>query len=276
MRTILFLLLGLGLALLGRAQTLPAELNIGIDQIKGDDGMPLVSVNISTNRFEEPTQGEKVATPNDLTKGDERMPQVPVNVFSNRSVEVSRGETAAVTNEVTNSRLVFLMSTGEMYASEGEYEEAESAYLRALEMDVRPEIILFQLGTLYLRMERFADAVAIFKGIIERHPENALAHNNLAWCYATSPGIKNKKLALRHAREAILSESREPAMWNTLAEAYYMSGNYENALRSSEYAMELLAVTKPTEETKKSFLVQRAKILRAQEALNLMEGREDE
>jgi len=236
--------------------------------------MPLAPVNISTNGFEKLTQDEKVETSNDLIKGDQRMPLAPVNVSTNRFVAPTQDEKAAATNEVINPRLVFLMSTGEKYASEGEYEEAENAYLRALEMDMRTEIVLFQLGTLYIRMERFADAVTTFKGIIERHPENALAHNNLAWCYATVPGIQNKTLALRHAREAILSAPREPAMWNTLAEAYYMAGNYENALRSSEYALELLAVTKPTEKTKKSFLMQRTKILLSQEALNLMEGSE--
>ena len=258
MRYILYILLGMSLVWSAVAQEFPtapakekepkspvaeeSELSIGIDQIQEGDRNTLKPINIFTNRFE----------------------------------ELGKVEEVAATNEVQRSKVGFLMSVGVEYADEGEYEEAEKAYLGALEVDPENEGLLFRLGTLYVSMKRYKDAATIFKGLTERFPENPLAHNNLAWCYATGAGIKNVKLALRHAREAILSSPTAPSVWNTLAEAYYLAGDYEKAHRSAQYALELLQTTNPNEETVLSFQMQLSKINRAQEALDILEGRDEE
>jgi tetratricopeptide (TPR) repeat protein len=263
MRYILLILFGLGLVLSGMAQDLTdlpidksSESNFGVDQIREESSESSFGI--------------------DQIKEAKSTDEQPVNIFTNRFQEPSVSKEAVATKEVKKSKVGFLMSAGVEYADEGEYKEAENAYLRALEVDAQNGEILFRLGALYVTMERFKDAAAIFKDLTEQFPENPLAHNNLAWCYATGPSIKNKTLALRHAREAILFAPLEPSIWNTLAEAYYMSGDYEKALRSAEHALELLRATNPAKEAWDSFLMQRSKILRAQEALNLMEGREGE
>lgn len=257
MRYILFILLGMSLAWSAAAQELlnvssaddaPQSLteedsgpSIGVDQIQDEDAaMP---VNITTNRFEE------------LAKDEEE---------------------AAETNEVQRVNVGFLMSVGVEYTDEGEYEEAEKAYLRALEVDAENEDLLFRLGTLYVRMKRYKDAVEVFHGLAERFPNNPKVHNNLAWCYAAGSGVKNMKLALRHAREAILGGPAFPSAWNTLAEAYYLAGDYEKALRSAEHALELFQGTNPEEEKIRAFQMQISKIRRAQEALKILEGRDED
>lgn len=258
MRYILIILFGLSLAQSGSAQNLldsptgenapqplpgeTSEMDIGIDQIKETEEAAVQPINLFTNRFAEPAGAEAVAS----------------------------------TNKIKESKLGFLMSTGFEYADEGEYEEAEKAYLRALEMDAGNKDILLRLGTLYVSMERFKEAVEIFKGLAERFPDNSSVNNNLAWCYATGTGVKNKKLALRYAREAILSAPTAPSIWNTLAEAYYMAGDYDKALRSAEYALELLEAIDPESDKKESFLQQRSKILLAREGLRVMEGLDEE
>jgi tetratricopeptide (TPR) repeat protein len=267
MRNKILFLLGIGVVMTGYSQTMlddstapissqvgdeNSELSIGMDQIQtpgpevdilGNDAESLAGLkeNTSTNEF-----------------GD---------VFAEKTIE---------TNNVTESKVGFLLSTGIEYSGEGEYEEAEKAYLRALSVDEQNPEILFRLGNLYVNMERLADAAEIFKKLVQRFPDNPLPRNNLAWCYATGAGIKNATLALRYAREALLSAPLNPSVWNTLAECYYVAGDYDKALRSSEYAFELLLNTKPAREMQEQFLLQREKIIRAQKARDVMEGLDEE
>lgn len=66
--------------------------------------------------------------------------------------------------------------------------------------------------------------------------------NNLAWVYATSPNDKLRKgdRALELAKEAAeLTEHKEPHILSTLAAAYAETGNFEEAVKWSEKAVEL-------------------------------------
>lgn len=248
MRILLFVLLGAGLVMQGSAQTMLDESGT---QISAPSGGGSAGPDIGLDQIDD----------SDRT----------VNIFTNRA-EGASAPAAASTNEVKKSRVGFLMSTGVEYLDEGEYEQAENAYLRALEIDTQNPEILFRLAALYVNMERFKEAAQIFGKLTERFPENPMTHNNLAWCYATGAEIRNTKLALRHAREALLYAPTNPSIWNTLAEAYYVAGQYDEALRSAEYALELLQVTNPSKETIESFLAQREKIILARNAWRMLEG----
>lgn len=191
----------------------------------------------------------------------------PINATTNLVGQLSQEE------KLQRSQTDFLTSTGSEYADEGDFEAAEKAYQRALKMEPDNEEILMRLGSLYVKMKRFEDATASFKKLIDLNEENALAHNNLAWCYAVGPEIRSVPLALRHSREALLFAPRMPSVWNTLAEAYYVAGDYKKALRSADQALELLqSMGNPPEGSRESFEAQRAKILRAEQALKMLDG----
>ena len=64
------------------------------------------------------------------------------------SPEPAQPESAAATNPA--SRISFLMDAGVQYADEGEYAEAEHAYLRAREKDPDNPEIRSRLSTLYI------------------------------------------------------------------------------------------------------------------------------
>ena len=257
MRYALFILLGMSLAWSAVAQEL-LDVSSAEDvpqNLTGEDSAPSIGV------------GQII----------DKTAALPVNIITNRFEElVQKEEEVADTTEVQRSNIDFLMSIGVEYADEGEYEEAEKAYLRAFEVDAENEDLLFRLGTLYVRMNQYEDAVEIYQELAERFPESPRVHNNLAWCYATGSGVKNVKLALRHAREAIIFSPGAPALWNTLAEAYYLAGDYEKALRSAEHALELLQLMNPEDEKLPSFEMQISKIQRAQKALNILEGRDED
>jgi predicted Zn-dependent protease len=182
-------------------------------------------------------------------------------------------ESAATTELASAARVSFLVDTGVQYAKEGEYKEAEQAYLRALQADPGNPDLLFRLSTLYIQMERFADAIELLNTLIEAFPENPMLYNNLAWIYATGGKMKNGPMALRLAREALLMSPYTPSLWNTLAEAYYVSGQYDQALRSSEFAIELIKFQKDSpKEDLIAFQAQHAKIKKAADSYKMLLG----
>lgn len=196
--------------------------------------------------------------------------------FKSVEEDLSLDDSANSTNKTDHTTIGFLMSTGVEYADEGEYEEAERAYLRALKEAPDSPDIRFRLSTLYINMERYSEAIGLLQGLLEEYPENAMMHNNLSWCYATGKGVKDKKKSLRHAREAILSAPNTASVWNTLAEAYYVAGDYDKALRSAEHALDLLIQTNPTEDVVKSFMAQRDRIRLSKKALRMFQGLDDD
>lgn len=184
------------------------------------------------------------------------------------SPEPAQPESAAATNQT--SRISFLMDAGVQYADEGEYAEAEHAYLRAREKDPDNPELRSRLSILYIQMGRYKEAAGLLEALVVEFPDNPTLRNNLAWVYATGGEMKNGKLALRHAREALLTAPYAPALWNTLAEAYYMSGQYDKALQASDQALDLLVLQNFPEKEQTSFREQNAKIKRAAESYKML------
>jgi tetratricopeptide (TPR) repeat protein len=196
-------------------------------------------------------------------------PEVPSNT-------AAQAEALGATNVVKSSRTAFLMDAGVQYTDEGEYAEAERAYLRALANDPGSPDIRFRLSTLYIMMKRYKEAADILNALTEEFPGNPMTHNNLAWIYSTGGEMKNGKLALRHAREAILSAPTQASLWNTLAEAYYVLGQYDKALLASECAIDQLKAENASEKEIAEFEDQHTKILRAEQASKRLLGTDDE
>lgn len=181
-------------------------------------------------------------------------------------------KSAATINQGKSADVSFLIDAGVQYADEGEYAEAERAYVRALESSPGNPDIRFRLGTLYIQMARYKDAVRLLEALVKEYPDSPMVQNNLAWVYATGGEMKNGQLALRYAREALLTVPFASSAWNTLAEAYYVSGQYDKALRASETSLEMLRLEEGSAEAIKGFESQRAKIIRANESYKTLLG----
>ena len=94
---------------------------------------------------------------------------------------------------------------------------------------------------LYAR-KQYRHAEHLYRRIIQNNPDNATALNNLAWLYATADdlSLRDNKKALALAQKAA-SLTREPHILDTLAEAYFINGNTEEALKAIEEAIALKA-----------------------------------
>jgi tetratricopeptide (TPR) repeat protein len=204
----------------------------------------------------------------DVAPGMLQMPGAPSGQTGSAAAPAQ--ETLTPADQAKLAQASFLMEAGAQYAGEGEYAEAEQAYTRALQVLPGNPDIIFSISTLYIQMERYADAAVLLKRLAEAFPEHPMLHNNLSWVYSSGGEMKNGKLALHHAREALLAAPYAPAIWNTLAEAYFVSGQYDNALRASAHAIDLLNAQNGSETDMASFMNQYAKIQRTADAYKLL------
>lgn len=92
-------------------------------------------------------------------------------------------------------------------------------------------------GGLLLEHKRYGEAESILQQALQKNPHHAGILNNLAWLYATAPKpYFQPKQALTLALEAA-TLLPAPHILDTLAEAYYVNGAYEEALLTIRHAL---------------------------------------
>jgi membrane associated rhomboid family serine protease/tetratricopeptide (TPR) repeat protein len=98
------------------------------------------------------------------------------------------------------------------------------------------------LADLFAQQKDYGDAIAHYQGALRLDPNLAEAHNNLAWLYATceDPKYRDPKAALDQAQRAVdLTDWKQPDFIDTLAEAHFVNGNYQQAVDIQKKALAL-------------------------------------
>ncbi len=95
------------------------------------------------------------------------------------------------------------------------------------------------LASLYHNREDLAKTQWAYENILKLNPDDGLALNNLAWILATAEdtGLLDYPRALALAKRAVGIE-RSPTFLDTLAEAYYVNGLYDEAVQTIHEALE--------------------------------------
>ena len=95
------------------------------------------------------------------------------------------------------------------------------------------------LAYVYQRRENSAKAKWAYENILRLHPDDGMALNNLAWILSTDQDttLLDYPRALTLAKRAVGIE-RSPTFLDTLAEAYYVNGLYDQALETIKEALE--------------------------------------
>jgi Zn-dependent protease with chaperone function len=95
-------------------------------------------------------------------------------------------------------------------------------------------------GGLLFEQKRYNEAEGIMRQALDEAPEHPELLNNLAWLYATSPPpYFNPEEALELALRAAARSPESPHILDTLAEAYYVNGRYQEAIEAIDKALAL-------------------------------------
>ena len=117
-------------------------------------------------------------------------------------------------------------------------------FTRALERDIanNPSNVaaLEPLAMLYHKRGEIEKATTAYRRILSLQPNDTAALNNLAWILATDPKStdEQKREALDLAKRAVAHE-RKSIYLDTLAEAYFVNGHREMAIKTEKDALAL-------------------------------------
>jgi tetratricopeptide (TPR) repeat protein len=131
---------------------------------------------------------------------------------------------------------------GAALLQKGQQDEAIAHFRRALQLNPKLATVQSDLGTLLLAKGLVDEAVPHYQAAIAIQPANVYFLNNLAWVLATcpKPEVRNGPRAVELAQQAErLGGARNPAVLGTLAAAYAEAGQFPEALRTAQHALEL-------------------------------------
>lgn len=125
----------------------------------------------------------------------------------------------------------------------GEYDEAETAFRRVIELDANNNGARGELAALLQRRGLWSESKALLTEAVDANPRNVEAVNNLAWLLATAPmgELRDGELAIDLAEQvrAALPEEN-PAILDTVAAAYAEIGRFGDATQTLEDAIALV------------------------------------
>ena len=186
----------------------------------------------------------------------------------------------SISGRTDQERIKFLKEVAQAYFKDDDFESAVSAYERILEIDPKDQESRYIIGHAYISAKQYGKAEASLTALVEENPENFQLLNNLAWLYATAedPAYRDGQKAVQLAREAMVLAPNDHHIWSTLAEAYYINGDYEKAYRAINQ-MASLAMRYGTNITKESvdeYNEQIRKCKRAWDTQKMLEGDDEE
>ena len=147
-------------------------------------------------------------------------------------------EAAAATNETEASQMA---DRAYELSQSGDLAGALDLFRQALAMEPENSRAVFGIGTVYIQMEKYREALAVLEPMSAKKPGDYFLKNNIGWLYATAKdhSIRDGAKAVRMAQEALLVAPADFHVWSTLAEGYYVSGQYDKALRAAEEALRI-------------------------------------
>jgi len=183
------------------------------------------------------------------------------------STEKPKKTIKIITTRSDTERINFLIRIAQAYTKEGDAKSAVKAYEKILKINPHFVKAKYALSQAYIMANQEKKAEDILLKLIKKYPEDSKLWNNLAWLYATTDNltIRNGKKALECAHEALVLSPNDYHIWDTLSEAYYISGDYEKAFRAAKQ-MAALATQYANDITPKEIKKYNAHIRKCQRA----------
>lgn len=128
-------------------------------------------------------------------------------------------------------------------------------------------------GSALIESGRYQPAEKIYEELLAEYPSEYPILNNLAWLYATASDgkFRDGRRAAELAQRALLLAPGDYHVWSTLAEAYYVQGEYERAERAAREAHTLAVRFQAPEKVRLEYVQQVDRCKRAAQALQILE-----
>ena len=133
-------------------------------------------------------------------------------------------------------------SLAELYIQQKRYTEAIQHYKKLLEFDPNQYLILNRVGRIYFFQGRTELALIQWNKALKLKPDLPEVLSNLAWVKATYPDsrFRNPEESIQLAKRACEITNYEQAnALDTLAAAYAATGNFPEALKTDQKALEI-------------------------------------
>lgn len=124
----------------------------------------------------------------------------------------------------------------QMYDQAKMPENAVNAAKKMVEADPENHIAKYNLGYMYIQLERWKEAVDVFKKVIEIRPDYDYAHYNLGYCYTQ---LKNYREAVKPFKKFTELNPEDPNGWFNVGVCYMQMKNFQAALEPLEKTVEL-------------------------------------
>ncbi|GEM_PF-3515709 len=138
---------------------------------------------------------------------------------------------------------LFYMTLGDIYRSQNDCTNALSAYQKTIELvsanksQLAP--VYFSIGACYADLTQYDAAQEALEKAIDLNPNNPLYYNYLGYLWLEQN--KNVPEALALIQKAVAARPNEGSFLDSLGFAYYLQGEYEKALPIMEKATNLVA-----------------------------------
>ena len=133
-------------------------------------------------------------------------------------------------------------SLGVVLFNQGELEQAVAEFQEASRLEPTNADLWLHLGQLYEQLGRGEDALHSLQTGLEADPGNAGILNQFGWIYATAenPALRDPAKALAYAQRAVeASNGGDANILDTLAEAYYVNQEFDEAIKTEQRALEI-------------------------------------
>ena len=198
---------------------------------------------------------------------------IPIIAFSQTNVSYSLLDDVLIDND---QKIEMLRKIAGVYYQTKDYDYALKTYDKILKESPNDQEAQYMIGVIYITSKKYKEAIDHLEKQIDRYPNNYHGFNNLACLYATADDKKfrDAEKSLDLSLKALALAPFDKHIWSTLAEAYFISGNFSKAKRAMQQVVDLATQEKGnlTQDMVKTYNSQIEKFdraLKTQELMNL-------